>query len=68
MNQSTTPIASPFVLAILEGLIGLIPSLATWIEKGIEDDDSPLADQVRNILPVEGASAVARRKLEEGSL
>ncbi len=66
-NPAATPIASPFVIAILQALISAIPEIATWIAKGIVDDSSPLADQVRALLPEDGASAAARRLLEGGA-
>lgn len=51
-------------LAILKSLLELVPALVPIVERGLEGDDSPLANQVRAILPEEGASAAARRELE----
>ncbi len=67
MSQgSMTPASTELVVAILTALIAAFPQIATWISKGIEDDDSDLADRVRAILPFQGASEAARRKLEGG--
>ncbi len=62
--MSDEEIASPLVMSILQALISAVPTIGRWISKGIEDDDSPLAEQVREILPEEGASANAVRILE----
>lgn len=67
MNQPQPTVAPSLVLAILQALITALPQLATWLAKGLEDDDSPLAEQVRAILPEGSASAAARRALERRS-
>lgn len=56
--------STTLALALLETLIVHVPPLAAWIAKGLVGDDSPLADQVRAILPLESASGAARVELE----
>ncbi len=61
---SVTPEASTIIVGILKVLFEQVPKIADWIRKGSEDDDSPLAEQVRTILPEESESERARRQLE----
>ena len=53
-------------LSILKSAIEAVPSLIKYIVVP-SDDDSPLAEQVRRILPEEGESAKARKELERRS-
>lgn len=59
--------ASDFGLDMLGVVLKAIPGLVPIIARGLEGDDSPLAAQVRARLPEDGASAAARRELEERS-
>lgn len=62
--MSAASTARELAVALLPPLIQAVPELVGIFRKGVEGNDSPLADEVRRILPEEGASATARREIE----
>lgn len=59
--------AEQVALKVLGVVLEAVPSLVGILARGVADDDSPIADAVRSMLPEEGASAAARRELERRS-
>lgn len=54
-------------LVLLNTLVTLFPPFAQLLLRLLPDDDAePLVGKVRSILPVTGASSIARQQLEAG--
>jgi hypothetical protein len=53
-------------LKILDALIVAFPPFAALLQRTLpSDDDEPLVVRIRELLPFEGASAAARKLLEQ---
>jgi hypothetical protein len=53
-------------LKILDVLLAAFPAFGALLSRWIpEDEDEPLVVRIRELLPIEGASAAARKLLEQ---
>ena len=61
-------IAEAVALKLLELAVSQLPALGATLARLVSDapDELPLIDKLRETLPLEGASARARRALEAG--
>lgn len=66
--QPSEMLAEAVALKLLELAVRELPTLGATLARLVNDapDEMPLVDKLREILPLEGASARARRALERG--